>query len=127
MSPPRCAADRRGRPPRPQSDAAPPEHDRPTALPCAAPQLPRTPPSRRVRTPNGAADGFTITPPWLPGGFEVLTDEVVPLLRARGRSRTEYTGAPLREHHGLPRPDSLYAAPREPATTQPVPNTSARS
>ncbi|MEV0844671.1 LLM class flavin-dependent oxidoreductase [Streptomyces sp. NPDC049954] len=76
---------------------------------------------------NGAADGFNIMPPWLPGGFEVFADEVVPILRARGLFRSEYTGATLREHYGLPRPDSLYAAPREPVTAQPVPSTSARS
>ncbi len=63
---------------------------------------------------NGAADGFNIMPPWLPGGFDVFAEQVVPLLRRRGLFRTEYTGHTLRDHYGLPRPGSLYAT-REPA------------
>jgi hypothetical protein len=47
-------------------------------------------------------------PPWLPGGFDVFVDEVVPILRKRGLFREEYTGATLREHYGLPRPESGY-------------------
>ena len=31
-------------------------------------------------------------------------DKVVPILQERGRFRSEYTGATLREHYGLPRP-----------------------
>jgi len=48
-------------------------------------------------------------PPWLPGGLELFADEVVPILRQRGLFRTEYTGATLRDHYGLPRPDSQYS------------------
>lgn len=58
---------------------------------------------------GGAADGFNIMPPWLPGGFEAFADEVVPILQARGLFRTEYTGRTLREHFGLDRPNSQYA------------------
>lgn len=58
---------------------------------------------------TGAADGFNVMPPWLPGGFEVFVAEVVPILRKRGLFRDEYSGSTLREHFGLPRPDSLYA------------------
>ncbi|MDR7159624.1 LLM class flavin-dependent oxidoreductase [Arthrobacter sp. BE255] len=58
---------------------------------------------------NGAADGFNIMPPWLPGGFEAFADEVVPILQSRGLFRTEYTGRTLREHFGLERPDSQYS------------------
>ncbi|SCK56828.1 FMN-dependent oxidoreductase, nitrilotriacetate monooxygenase family [Streptomyces sp. WMMB 714] len=36
---------------------------------------------------QGAADGFNVMPPWLPGGFEVFADEVVPILRRRGLFR----------------------------------------
>jgi FMN-dependent oxidoreductase (nitrilotriacetate monooxygenase family) len=57
---------------------------------------------------NGAADGFNVMPPWLTGGFDLFADHVVPLLRARGIFRSEYTGTTLREHYGLPRPDSQY-------------------
>jgi len=57
---------------------------------------------------TGAADGFNVMPPWLPGGFDVFVDEVVPILRKRGLFRDEYTGATLREHYGLPRPESGY-------------------
>jgi alkanesulfonate monooxygenase SsuD/methylene tetrahydromethanopterin reductase-like flavin-dependent oxidoreductase (luciferase family) len=29
---------------------------------------------------NGAADGFNVMPPWLPGGFDVFAEQVVPIL-----------------------------------------------
>lgn len=58
---------------------------------------------------QGAADGFNVMPPWLPGGIEVFIDEVVPILRSRGLFRTEYTGSTLRDHLGLDRPASQYA------------------
>jgi FMN-dependent oxidoreductase (nitrilotriacetate monooxygenase family) len=58
---------------------------------------------------DGAADGFNIMPPWLPGGFDAFADEVVPILQARGLFRTEYTGRTLREHFGLDRPQSQYS------------------
>ncbi len=35
---------------------------------------------------KGAADGFNIMPPYLPGGLEVFVDRVVPILQARGSS-----------------------------------------
>ncbi|GAA2434109.1 LLM class flavin-dependent oxidoreductase [Streptomyces macrosporus] len=58
---------------------------------------------------SGAADGFNVMPPWLTGGFDLFADHVVPILRDRGLFRTEYTGTTLRDHYGLPRPDSQYA------------------
>ncbi|MFI8103305.1 LLM class flavin-dependent oxidoreductase [Streptomyces sp. NPDC086023] len=65
----------------------------------------------------GAADGFNIMPPYLPGGLEVFVDEVVPLLQARGLFRTEYTGRTLRDHYGLARPANRLAvtSPASPA------------
>ncbi|MFI6368383.1 LLM class flavin-dependent oxidoreductase [Nocardia sp. NPDC050630] len=62
---------------------------------------------------NGAADGFNIMPPYYPGGLEVFAEQVVPILQRRGLFRTEYTGTTLRDHFGLPRPQSRYA--RRPA------------
>ena len=53
---------------------------------------------------GGAADGFNLMPPTLPGGIEEFVDQVVPILQRRGRFRREYEGATLREHLGLPRP-----------------------
>lgn len=53
---------------------------------------------------SGACDGFNIMQPLLPQGLEDFVQEVVPLLQARGRFRTEYTGSTLREHLGLSRP-----------------------
>lgn len=61
---------------------------------------------------RGAADGFNVMPPWLTGGFDVFVAEVVPILRKRGLFREEYSGATLREHYGLPRPESGYALAR---------------
>lgn len=58
---------------------------------------------------QGAADGINVMPPSLPTGFEVFTQEVVPILRKRGLFRDDYTGSTLREHFGLPRPDSLFS------------------
>ncbi|MGW6931457.1 LLM class flavin-dependent oxidoreductase [Lentzea sp. NPDC054927] len=58
----------------------------------------------------GAADGFNIMPAVLPSGLERFADEVLPILRARGLFRTEYTGRTLREHYGLPRPANQFAA-----------------
>ena len=58
---------------------------------------------------QGAADGFNVMPPALPSGLATFADEVIPLLRRRGLFRPEYTGRTLREHYGLPRPESQYA------------------
>ncbi len=58
---------------------------------------------------NNAADGFVIAAPILPDMLARFVDGVVPILQQRGLFRTEYEGATLREHLGLPRPASLYA------------------
>nr|WP_307544901.1 LLM class flavin-dependent oxidoreductase [Streptomyces sp. V3I8] len=55
-----------------------------------------------VRT--GAADGFLLAPHLVPGGLDEFVDRVVPLLQERGAFRTEYAGATLRSHLGLPDP-----------------------
>lgn len=47
---------------------------------------------------GGAADGFNLMPPRLPQGLEDFVDLVVPILQERGRFRTDYNGAMLREH-----------------------------
>ncbi|MBH0118040.1 LLM class flavin-dependent oxidoreductase [Rhodococcus sp. CX] len=60
-----------------------------------------------------AADGFNVMPPYLPGGLEDFTAEVVPILQERGLFRTEYTATTLRGHYGLDRPVSRYAAVAE--------------
>ncbi|WP_326837779.1 LLM class flavin-dependent oxidoreductase [Amycolatopsis rhabdoformis] len=52
----------------------------------------------------GAVDGFTIMGSTLPYELTAFVDHVVPLLQAKGRFRTEYTGSTLREHLDLPRP-----------------------
>ncbi|USB32328.1 LLM class flavin-dependent oxidoreductase [Paenibacillus sp. YPG26] len=53
---------------------------------------------------SGAADGFNIMPPYLPGGLEEFVDLVVPELQKRGLFRTEYSGTTLRDHLELKRP-----------------------
>lgn len=58
---------------------------------------------------GGAADGFNVLPPLFPQHLEAFTEKVVPILQDRGLFRTEYAGSTLREHYGLPRPDSQYA------------------
>ncbi len=61
---------------------------------------------------EGGADGFALMPHFLPGGLDDFVELVVPELQRRGRLRTEYEGATLREHLGLPRPPGRHAARR---------------
>jgi len=49
----------------------------------------------------GAADGFVLLPSYVPEGFTLLTDEVVPILQERGAFRTEYAHDTLRANLGL--------------------------
>ena len=58
---------------------------------------------------NGAADGFNIMPPYLPGGLDDFVDLVIPELQERGLFRTEYAGTTLRENLGLLRPANSFA------------------
>ncbi|MDR5836479.1 LLM class flavin-dependent oxidoreductase [Caballeronia sp. LZ034LL] len=58
---------------------------------------------------NGAADGFNILPPWLPGGLDDFVDYVIPELQRRGLFRREYEGRTLRDHLGLQRPVRSHA------------------
>ncbi len=55
-----------------------------------------------------AADGFNIMPPVLPAMLDVFSAEVIPLLQRRGLFRTAYDGKTLREHYGLPWPQSAF-------------------
>jgi FMN-dependent oxidoreductase (nitrilotriacetate monooxygenase family) len=57
----------------------------------------------------GAADGFNIMAPALPGDLVTFVEHVIPELRRRGLFRHEYEGTTLREHYGLERPQSQYA------------------
>jgi hypothetical protein len=52
-------------------------------------------------------------PPWLPGGFDIFVEQVVPILRKRGLFRDEYIGKTLREHYGLNRPASVFTHPTQ--------------
>ena len=52
----------------------------------------------------GAADGFNLMPPTLPGGIEEFVDQVVPVLQELGVYRTDYEGSTLRNNLGLARP-----------------------
>ncbi len=58
---------------------------------------------------QGAADGFNVLVPHLPGGLEDFANEVVPELQRRGLFRTEYEGHTLRENLGLARPANTFA------------------
>lgn len=53
---------------------------------------------------NGAADGFNLAAPLLPGSLADFVDLVVPILQERGLFRTAYEGSTLRENLALPRP-----------------------
>jgi alkanesulfonate monooxygenase len=62
-----------------------------------------------------ACDGFTVMPPYLPGALDDFCELVIPELRRRGLFREEYEGTTLRDHLGLPRPQSQYAIVSETA------------
>ena len=53
---------------------------------------------------TGSTRKLHLMPSVLPSGLEAFVDTVVPILQERGLFRTEYEGATLREHYGLPRP-----------------------
>ena len=54
------------------------------------------------------SDGFTLMFPYLPEGLDDVVDRVIPELRRRGRFRTGYEGATLRDHLELPRPANRF-------------------
>jgi FMN-dependent oxidoreductase (nitrilotriacetate monooxygenase family) len=66
---------------------------------------------------NGAADGFNVLAPWLPGGLDEFIELVLPELRRRGLFREDYSGSTLREHLGLARPENQYLAPEQRAAS----------
>jgi alkanesulfonate monooxygenase SsuD/methylene tetrahydromethanopterin reductase-like flavin-dependent oxidoreductase (luciferase family) len=86
----------------------------PGALPGSAPRF--------VGTPQGLADhlvalkqatrcdGFNILPAVLPDDATAFGTAVVPLLQERGCRPPQLPGSTLREHLGLPRPVSVFAA-----------------
>jgi FMN-dependent oxidoreductase (nitrilotriacetate monooxygenase family) len=57
---------------------------------------------------QGAADGFNVLVPHLPGGLEDVARLLVPELQRRGLFRTEYEGSTLRENLGLQRPANRF-------------------
>src|SRR5579863_8695121 len=57
-----------------------------------------------------AADGYMLSFPLVPASLDDFIALVVPELQRRGLFRTEYEGGTLREHLGLPRPESRHAA-----------------
>ncbi|WP_375387152.1 LLM class flavin-dependent oxidoreductase [uncultured Amnibacterium sp.] len=59
---------------------------------------------------TGAADGFNVVFAQLPDTLDAFADLVIPELQRRGLFRTEYEGTTLREHLGLARPASRWAA-----------------
>ena len=61
---------------------------------------------------EGAADGFILGFPVLGQGLDDFISFVIPVLQARGRFQRTLTGRTLRDHLGLPRKASRYAAAR---------------
>ncbi|MDA0171462.1 LLM class flavin-dependent oxidoreductase [Solirubrobacter taibaiensis] len=53
------------------------------------------------RFEGGSADGFILLPSYVPEGFQLLTDAVVPILQDRGAFQREYAGETLRQNLGL--------------------------
>jgi FMN-dependent oxidoreductase (nitrilotriacetate monooxygenase family) len=54
------------------------------------------------------ADGFNLNADVFPSGLAAFVDHVIPLLQRKGIFRRDYEGSTLREHLGLPRPESQY-------------------
>jgi FMN-dependent oxidoreductase (nitrilotriacetate monooxygenase family) len=50
---------------------------------------------------SGAADGFVVSPAFLPDTFEDFVDAVVPILQQKGLVRGDYQGNTLRDHLGM--------------------------
>jgi FMN-dependent oxidoreductase (nitrilotriacetate monooxygenase family) len=63
---------------------------------------------------GGAADGFNVMPPFLPGGLADFVRLVVPELQRRGLFRTRYGASTLRGNLGLPFPSTDFAGPELP-------------
>jgi alkanesulfonate monooxygenase SsuD/methylene tetrahydromethanopterin reductase-like flavin-dependent oxidoreductase (luciferase family) len=59
-----------------------------------------------------ACDGFNLLPAVVPDDVDLLLDGAIPLAQRAGLFRLDYTGTTLREHFGLRRPHSQYAAER---------------
>ncbi|MGX9294693.1 LLM class flavin-dependent oxidoreductase [Tsukamurella paurometabola] len=59
-----------------------------------------------------AADGFILVPHLTPTGLDEFIDGVVPLLQERGAFRPDYAGSTLRDHLGLPVPETTSGAQR---------------
>jgi FMN-dependent oxidoreductase (nitrilotriacetate monooxygenase family) len=55
---------------------------------------------------TAACDGFVLAATHCPGAYEDVCRMVVPELQRRGIFRDRYTGSTLRDHLGLPRPES---------------------
>ncbi len=66
------------------------------------------------------AERATFDSVFLADGLEAFAEHVIPIMRQRGLFRTEYAGRTLREHYGIPRPDSQYAAARRLGAPEPV-------
>jgi FMN-dependent oxidoreductase (nitrilotriacetate monooxygenase family) len=67
---------------------------------------------------TGAADGFNLFPPYVPGSVEAFTELVVPELQKRGLFRTEYSGSTFRDHLGLARPANRFLDPARSSPTE---------
>lgn len=63
---------------------------------------------------DGAADGYNIMAPVLPGGLNDFIESVVPELQRRGLFRTEYETSTLRGNLGL----GTVRRPRRHSSTQ---------
>jgi FMN-dependent oxidoreductase (nitrilotriacetate monooxygenase family) len=63
-----------------------------------------------ARVENGAADGFVLSFPVIGQGLDDFVDLVIPVLEARGVYDRTLPGWTLRDHLGLPRRESRYAA-----------------
>lgn len=72
------------------------------------------------RVEKQAADGFVLGFPVIGQGLDDFVELVIPVLEARGVYDRKLPGATLRDHLGLPRRESRYAAATDPAPARRV-------
>lgn len=58
---------------------------------------------------DAGIDGFRLRPGVLPADLSAIVEDLLPLLRAEGAFRTDYTATTLRGHLGLPAAQNRYA------------------
>ena len=71
---------------------------------------------------EGACDGFVLLPTHFPHALDDFVDLVIPELQRRGLFRHDYEGETLRDHLGLPKPQSRFSQTVQAPEAKPRPS-----